>query len=192
MTAVLMADCIGLWRRTLLVDADGSRDTSTDVRWLQGITAYVDSRGFGGRLSQRGDIFEWSHFASVLPADVHPDAGRMRWHGDTLIEVGVHADYIEHWQRDAPAPGPCWSLTLRGADGEKAVLMRVGDDFGWLRRGAAMNVYLGQIDGPDWIVTSHENGHAFRPTLHAGDLIVDGMRGVRRWRVQESEGTVKL
>ena len=42
---VLMAECSGLWRRTLLIDSDGSRDKSTNVAWLQGITAYVDTRG---------------------------------------------------------------------------------------------------------------------------------------------------
>jgi hypothetical protein len=102
-----IADCAGLWRRTLLIDTDGSRDTNADVRWLQGITAFVDLRrpvprpdfsgaqsisdftglqrnwlstqdGFAGRLSQRGDVFEWSHFTRLQPPGAHPDAGRMR------------------------------------------------------------------------------------------------------------------
>ena len=49
---VLMTECSGLWRRTLLIAGDGSRDVSTEVAWLQGITAYVDTRGFAGRLGQ--------------------------------------------------------------------------------------------------------------------------------------------
>ena len=58
MTTVLMAECSGLWRRTLLIAADGSRDTGTEVAWLQGSTGYVDTRGFAGRLSQRADAFD--------------------------------------------------------------------------------------------------------------------------------------
>ena len=57
--SVLMTECNGLWRRTLLIATDGSHDTGTGVAWLQGITAYVDTRGFAGRLSQHGDVFEW-------------------------------------------------------------------------------------------------------------------------------------
>ncbi|MGF6881580.1 hypothetical protein ABIA39_002270 [Nocardia sp. GAS34] len=85
-TSVHMAHCHGLWRRTLLVDADGTPDRTTDVRWLQGLTRFVDLRiptpridfsvarcaadltpeqrdwlgtqnGFAGELTQQADIF---------------------------------------------------------------------------------------------------------------------------------------
>ena len=47
--------------RTLLIEADGSHVAGGDVRWLTGrFRAYVDSRGFGGRLEQRDDVFEWT------------------------------------------------------------------------------------------------------------------------------------
>ena len=49
MTAVLVSDCVGLWRRTLLIDADGTSDTGTDVTWLQGITAYIDTEALRAR-----------------------------------------------------------------------------------------------------------------------------------------------
>lgn len=39
-----MTDCRGLWRRTLLIDTDGTLDRTTDVRWLQGLTRFVDLR----------------------------------------------------------------------------------------------------------------------------------------------------
>ena len=42
--AVRPADLVGPVRRTLLVTADGTRDTTTDVIWLQGPTLYVDLR----------------------------------------------------------------------------------------------------------------------------------------------------
>ena len=61
----LMTECSGLWQRTLLIDSDGTHDTSAGVAWLQGITAYVDTRGFAGRLSQRGDVFEWQRLIDI-------------------------------------------------------------------------------------------------------------------------------
>jgi len=97
MTSVIMTECSGLWRRTLLIESDGSHDTSTGVAWLQGITAYVDTRGFAGRLGQHGDVFEWQRLIDIGPPGPFPDAGRMRWESGALVEVGVHEDYIEHW-----------------------------------------------------------------------------------------------
>ena len=79
MTAVLASDCAGLWRRTLLIEADGSRDTGTDVTWLQGITAYVDTRGFAGTLSQSDNVFEWHRSVDLEPPGPFPDAGSMHW-----------------------------------------------------------------------------------------------------------------
>ena len=74
------------------------------MAWLQGITAYVDTRGFAGRLSQHGDVFEWQRLIDIEPPGPFPDAGRMRWEARVLIEVGVHEDYVEHWVRqDGPA-----------------------------------------------------------------------------------------
>ncbi len=65
----MIADCTGLWRRTLLVEADGSRDTGTNVQWLQGISMFVDLRGpggegFAGLLSRRDDVFEWAAWST--------------------------------------------------------------------------------------------------------------------------------
>ena len=110
MTSVIMTECSGLWRRTLLIESDGSHDTSTGVAWLQGITAYVDTRGFAGRLSQHGDVFEWQRLIDIGPPGPFPDAGRMRWESGVLVEVGVHADYVEHWVRQDGPVAPCWAL----------------------------------------------------------------------------------
>jgi hypothetical protein len=92
--SVLMTECSGLWRRTLLIAADGSRDTGTEVAWLQGSTGYVDTRGFAGRLSQHGDVFEWQRLIDIEPPGPFPDAGQMHWEEGTLIEVGVHENYV--------------------------------------------------------------------------------------------------
>ena len=167
-----MTECTGLWRRTLLVDGDGARDTSTGVAWLQGITAYADTRGFAGRLSQHGDVFEWQRLIDIQPPGPFPDAGRMRWESGFLIEVGVHEDYVEHWVRQDGAAAPCWALFAGDA-----ILLRVGPQFGWADGNA---VVLGVIGGPQWA--------ALNPHRDGGDLVVNGVR----YSIADSEGVVNL
>ena len=172
MTGVLMTECSGLWRRTLLIDTDGSYDTGTGVAWLQGITAYVDTRGFAGRLSQRGDVFEWQRQIDVDPPGPCPDAGRMRWEAGTLIEVGVHQPYVEHWvRRDGPA-APCWALFL-----ENALLLRTGAQFGWADDSG---VVLDTIGGAKWA--------ALDPRVNGDDVVAHGVR----YSIEDSEGDVEL
>jgi hypothetical protein len=195
-----MSECVGLWRRTLLIDTDGSRDTITDVRWLQGITGFVDLRrpadpaawdGFAGRLYQDGDVFEWDRFTGLQPQE-QPDAGRMHWDGDILVETGVHADYVEHWVLE-PAPGPCWALSLGGALGGQALLLRVGPHFGWARSTAdGVEITLGSVTDAGWIVADSSDrarhGVDLVPALRAGELAVsDGI-----WTITDSEGEVKV
>ncbi|HEX2286928.1 MAG TPA: hypothetical protein VHI10_19250 [Mycobacterium sp.] len=167
-----MIDCVGLWRRTLLIDADGSRDTGTHVRWLQGTTAYVDSRGFAGRLGRSGDIFEWSRLIDIEPPGLHPDAGRMHWEAETLVEVGVYAEYVEHWVRDGDRHMPCWALFA-----DDAILMRVGDLFGWAD---GAGVVVGAIGAAEWLRVS--------PRMHGSELEAKGVR----WKIKDSEGNVNL
>lgn len=171
-----MTDCTGLWRRTLLVEPDGSVDTTADVRWLQGVTGYVDSRGFAGVLEQRGDVFEWKRLVSTEPSDT-PDAGRMSWDADTLVEVGVHADYVEHWVRDVPRGPRCWSMVLRSATDRTAVLLRVGDHFGWADQHGAV---VDAVAGPRWA--------ALAPRRDGYELLIDGVR----WHATMIEGEVEL
>jgi hypothetical protein len=169
---VLMTECSGLWRRTLLIKSDGSRDTSTDVAWLQGITAYADTRGFAGRLSQHGDVFEWQRRTDIEPPGPFPDAGRMRRESGKLIEVGVHEDYVEHWVRQNGPAAPCWALFA-----EHGMLLRVGEQFGWADRSG---VVLGAIGGPQWT--------ALNPHMNACDLVANGVR----WSIEDTEGEVDL
>ena len=169
---VLMTECSGLWRRTLLIDGTGSHDVSTDVAWLQGITAYVDTRGFAGRLCQHDDIFEWQRLVDITPPGPFPDAGRMRWEASLLVEVGVHEDYVEHWFRQDSLASPRWAVFA-----DNAILLRVGAQFGWAdQRG----VVVGAIDGPQWA--------QLNPHLNEGDLVANGVR----WSIGDSEGEVDL
>lgn len=173
MTAVLASDCVGLWRRTLLIEADGSRDTGTDVTWLQGITAYVDTRGFAGTLSQSDNVFQWHRAVDLEPPGPFPDAGSMHWRDGILVETGVHADYVEHWRRDSVAATPCGALFLVAPDGQSGLLLRVGALFGWAGGGT---VVIDAVDGPRWNALVVSGKHVWA-------------NGVR-WTVERCEGNV--
>jgi hypothetical protein len=169
---VSMAECTGLWQRTLLIGADGSHDTGAGVAWLQGITAYVDTRGFAGRLGQHADVFCWQRLIDIEPPGSSPDAGRMHWEQGTLIETGVHEDYVEHWVRqDGPAT-PCWALFAT-----EAILLRAGAQFGWAD---PSGVVVGTIGGRQWATLD--------PRINGSDLTANGVR----WRIEDSEGDVDL
>lgn len=177
MSAESLGDVTGLWRRSLLVQADGLRDTRTDVVWLQGITAYVDSRGFAGRLQQCGDVFVWHRDIDLAAPGPFLDAGSMRRDGDTLIEVGVYEDYVEHWDRFEASNKPCWALWLSAEGPASALLVRVGETFGWA---AYPTVVVGDVGDEQW--------RALKVKLSRDDLRVDG----RRWIVEGVEGGVEL
>jgi hypothetical protein len=176
-TTVSASDCTGLWRRTLLINADGSRDERTDVVWLQGISAYVDSQGFAGRLRQDGGVFEWGRDIDLEPPGPHPDAGAMRWDGHTLVETGVHEDYTERWDRDDGPTTPAGAMVLTAPDGAAGLLVRVGERFGWADGGL---VVIDTVGGSRWCeldVIPSDN-----------ELRANGVR----WAIKETEGFVNL
>ncbi|MHA7664702.1 hypothetical protein [Mycolicibacterium sp. HS_4_1] len=171
---VLVRDCAGLWRRTLLIEVDGSRDDRPGVLWLQGPSAYVDSRGFAGTLAQHGDVFEWHRAVDVQPPAPFPDAGEMHWEGDVLVETGVHENYVEHWFRD-PDDGPAGALFLSGPDGASALLVRAGGHFGWADRA---QVLIGAVGGAEC--------QALRIRWSGNEIQANDVH----WTVDESEGNV--
>ena len=174
MTAVHASDCVGLWRRTLLVRPDGSRDDGTDVLWLQGLSAFVDSRGFAGRLRQHGDVFEWCRDVDLDPGP-HPDEGVMRWDGAVLVENGVHENYTERWVREETAPAG--AMFVSAADGSAGLLVRVGRQFGWAEQTA---VVIGVVGDRQW--------NRLNAKRCAAELIVNG----ESWDITETEGVVEL
>jgi hypothetical protein len=176
-TQVMASDCVGLWRRTLLIAADGSHDAGTDVTWLQADSAYVDSRGFAGELTQRGNVFSWRRDVELEPSGPTPDEGEMRWDGATLIETGVHEDYVEHWVLELGPTMPRGGLFIRAVDGSRAILLRVGQVFGWLGAG---EVYIDTVGGSRWASLAID--------LEGERIQANGVR----WVVERSEGTVDL
>lgn len=157
----------GLWRRLVLSLPGNPVDTLTEVGWLQGPGFYIDLRqpigilgkveagclaeltldearilaeqeGFAGTLFLDGNCAEW-----VREIDFHPpgpigDVGNLEAHGNLLIERGVHADYVEHWQREPlPLDAPCWAARLSTEDGAVVFLVRCGARFGYARERSA-------------------------------------------------------
>jgi hypothetical protein len=124
-----LAELPGMWRRALIIRADGTRDFTSQVRWLQAQSLYVDLRqgasqpdslhlhclddltlqdcvllaaqeGFAGRLGFDGDCFEWRRLIDFQPPGPFVDAGRLWWEEELLIETGRDVPYVEHWMRD--------------------------------------------------------------------------------------------
>jgi hypothetical protein len=133
----------GLWRRSMIAWPDGSRDSTSSVRWLQGLRACIDLRqppagedfsrvraldqlsieqctwlakqqGFAGHCAFDGSHFEWVRAIDLQPKAPSADAGSLAWQGDVLVETGRDVAYIEHWHRDALAPTlPVAAVSLR-------------------------------------------------------------------------------
>lgn len=141
-----VSDLQGLWTRSLIRWPDGASDTTTSVRWLQGVSAYIDLRqpvpmpsfshaaglndltmedclvlamqeGFAGHFSYDGSFFEWARTIDYQPRALYSDAGALWWDGDVLVEKGRDIEYIEHWHRDATLSARhVAALTLRCAE----------------------------------------------------------------------------
>ena len=134
----------GVWVRTLL-QTPTATDTTTFVRWLQTARWHADLRipadargagpgegavaglarqqGFCGvtTVEQRGadEICAWHRRVDFQPPGPHPDAGRIVFETpDRLIETGIHAEYLEVWERLPESTGRCVVLELLPAAGE--------------------------------------------------------------------------
>jgi hypothetical protein len=124
----------GLWTRSLQAWADGRRDVSTEVAWLQGPRIFADLRkppgltgqfahaqclhglgfsdceklarqqGFAGTFSSHDGYFEWTRQIDYQPAQGKIDAGRLFWRDDILVEEGLQKEHFEHWHRDPALP----------------------------------------------------------------------------------------
>jgi hypothetical protein len=201
-----LASLTGRWERTLLRDADGTVDTGSRVTWLQGPSMFVDLRlpsggpaeGFAGTLTRAGQVFTWSHEVELGPWD-RTDAGTLEWGDGHLVERGVHADYVEHWRPAGPASrGPCWGLRLARQGGQRAVLVRAGDDVGWACGPAAGEVCLARATRACAAVITAASDPArldtrltWSDTVGAVLVEMDGPAGTvrTRWQVTHREGT---
>jgi hypothetical protein len=205
----------GRWERTLLRSADGAIDATSSVTWLQGPSLFVDLRrpvagpgtGFAGTLTRANAVFTWSHEIELTPWDA-ADAGTLEWRDGYLVERGVHDGYLEQWRPADPAdqqgpfraPGttvaPCWGLRLAGPGGQRAILVRVGDDIGWAQGPRAGVVSIAQATGPGTAVITETSSTAlFGARLSWLDTVNcvlvetarDGRVAAARWQVMHRE-----
>jgi hypothetical protein len=152
----------GLWTRLLLVAADGARDVTTWVGWLQGPGWYADLRqpqgapdfsgvrrladvtpaqlawmarqeAFAGELCRVEDYFEWRREIDLQPRAAHADRGRLGFDGQVLVERGVEVDYFERWHRDRELHGRSVAARLQGDDGANGYLIRYAECFMYVR-----------------------------------------------------------
>ena len=197
----------GRWERTLLRDADGTVDTASRVTWVQGPSLFVDLRlpsdlpaeGFAGTLTRDGRVFTWTHEVDLGRWD-DTDSGTLEWDGGCLVEHGVQAGYLENWRLAATlsAGAPCWGLRLARQGGQRAVLVRVGDDLGWACGPATPEVSLGRVTGScSAHLTQSSDPTRVDARLTWCDTVgtvlveIDGPAGTTRtrWQVTHREGT---
>jgi len=107
-----VAELRGLWQRSLIVLPDGSRDTTTEVRWLQGLRAYADLR-------RPSPIPDYSHVSKLADLTQH-DCLRL-------------ADQQGFRDADAPTEPAAGALLRDSRTGSQAMLVRVGEHFMFAR-----------------------------------------------------------
>lgn len=156
-----VADLPGVWRRTLVREADGSTDRVTDTMWVQGPALFADLRqppgledmvgsacltdldrprllalceqkAFAGTLQGNGDAFSWIRRIDLHPPAPLPDAGTLRWADGVLVEEGLHEAYVEHWE-PIEQGGSAAALLEDPERGGVGVLVRLGSWFGYAR-----------------------------------------------------------
>lgn len=164
-----LPELVGVWRRSLLVTADGQRDEDSDVYWLQSRTLCGDIRrehgpdggtsltAFAGRLTERGRIFRWEReLASYAPAHT-PDEGWLAWEGEALREDGVHSPYLEIWVPMAKPGAHDFAAELRhDRDGRTGYLLTIAG-YSFIARGAASG---DPADRPSFAFTGRTPGGA--------------------------------
>lgn len=137
----------GVWQRTLLQTPEG-RDTTTRVHWLQTegwhadlrVPAGIDPATPAGRAQLQGfcgitrisgghdgqpEVCTWHRRWDIQPPRSTPDAGHMVFETpDRLIETGVHAQYLEVWQRLPGSDGPFRALAQVDHQGDPTGVWR--------------------------------------------------------------------
>jgi len=149
----------GLWRREVMIAPDGTRDTTTEVFWLQSESLFADLRvpadrpgggngfshysdrelaqlarmsGFGGVLEVEGGVCRWRHELDYQPPGGAADEARYTLDGDILVETGIHANYEEVWRRETPLGARFAAFRLAEdaeRPGREGIFVVVGDYF---------------------------------------------------------------
>lgn len=157
-----LGDLGGRWRRVWL-KAEGLEDRTTTVLWFQGPEIFVDLRipddlpdhsgagalaefdaaglkalarcdAFAGTTVVIDGICTWTRAINWRGPQAGDDVGALQFTEDGLIETGVHADYIELWTHEDPAPAAARAMT--DAAGRRSFLVWTDTAFSLARGGA--------------------------------------------------------
>ena len=163
---------LGVWRRTLLCTPERA-DTTSWVHWLQTEHWHGDLRvpangnrrqaqGFGGLTSvtrpatAQPEVCTWHRRIDLEPPGPAPDEGHMVFDGDDrVVETGLHAPYLEVWERVPESLGPTLALA-RGPEHAPELFLLAGRCAMHLRpaeRRADLRIAYGLLDGDHWNVT---------------------------------------
>jgi hypothetical protein len=136
----------GVWYRRSIELDDGTRDTTTQVIWLQTHACFADIRipadrpplqsrsslielnedetialsqqqGFAGVTELHDTTCQWHRYMDYQPFSGVRDIGLLSWDNDLLIEQGVEANYKEEWQRLDHGNGELTALVLPADSG---------------------------------------------------------------------------
>jgi hypothetical protein len=171
----------GLWRRLSMTYPDGRSDMTTRVLWLQTQSIFADlrvkadrpdavgfaqmpdeilldlaqSQGFAGVLEVDGSICRWRRQIDFEPPGGPPDEATFAIKGNRLIETGIHAAYVEVWERVTAPDVPLTAFRLDGPTAGYLVL--------------AGTQFIEIIDRPKKVPPAKDLAHLVQQHLDAGD-----------------------
>ena len=131
----------GVWQRLSIETVDGTRDTTTQVFYLQTPSWYGDIRipgnrpnlraysslkeltyddalalarqqGFSGTAALDNDVCQWHRYIDYQPPSTIRDIGRLSWQGDIMIEDGIDVAYREEWKRIDDGDGDFTAIAI--------------------------------------------------------------------------------
>ncbi|MGD1868149.1 MAG: hypothetical protein ACFB0F_01230 [Neomegalonema sp.] len=161
-------DLPGVWRRELIETPDGSRDESSLVLWVQGLSMYCDIRlpapGSGAVVDAFAGSIELSnepgalrcHRRRELDWSTTPgpkDIGRLTCAGEgdarRMREDGVETDYYEIWRKDLAAEQGDSVARVSDEAGRIGYLARSGGLALWVRGRGGARQELGAARDPE-------------------------------------------
>jgi hypothetical protein len=191
-------DSLVYWMQTSRWHADvripASRPDFSHVRSLHDcdraqLCWLASQQGFAGvtEVETSGDteICRWHRLVDFQPPAATPDAGAMQFEPDRLVETGVHADYLEHWQRVPHADTGFAVLRQRAtagsaANGKMRLLLIAGRH--------VMHVCSRSHAWPDDVLQPFDASALDDQTLRAMlDFEISfGLRTAKGWRISHS------
>lgn len=214
---VSLAELSGVWKRSLLIDEAGKKDTESRVFWLQSAKLCGDIRqhllssaladlswndglpfidAFAGELIEISGVFRWEPALSYRGPSGPPDEGRLSWIGKDLREDGVHKNYVEHWVRIARASRKDYALAMRNQGSGRCVVLKIGRFLFYSRQRsgrpsdkAEFSLFELLPEGARLVLSTAESGQAIYPRLEFADADRQTVR-ISHWGEPEGAGEI--